>query len=588
MNECFMVFTGGSGSMVLESLAHMAAVGALDFAVIHVLMMDVDHGNGNLARTLATIKHYNAFRESMGNRAIGDFFQSELKLYIWTPYQPNSLDTRNIEGMISGDKNATWFAHALYTEEEIRHEVPVGFKGHPNLGVLFLQSLFDSTELRGDLDRFIEAFVRQRADRLMLVGSCFGGTGAASIPVFGHYLRKRIRELSSHEFSFALLALQPYFDLPAPPQEDLPIESSKFVDKVMTVLNYYPQSVLQSDPEKSLYDHVYLLGSSRRVRFPVNSSGKNTQENPANLITWYGCVAIRQFFTIQNRAMLFPRRTKLHLPWVNESTWDWKHFSPQQFPTLARDCAKMMQAAMLYICALHEPVTHAGSLPPYSFLNNMLYGLDTHQRTLFANHVNLFTDYIARYVNWFFQIITHLPYDGVNQRNQEDVQASFVTFHKTDFANIQAAFAEVFPPVTAPKNGSLSPEQLRLREYRERQLDSLFHQKFFNAFLLCKLEHKRMDYWPFQNLNRIANNAAVLVPQPPAAANEDTPIDMTTQPLGVAINQIVGAQYLEPTTSVDRLVDYMRAQVQLNDTEEVRIYRHFMRSMFGALDHFQR
>ena len=54
--------------LVLESLAHMAAVGALDFAVIHVLMMDVDHGNGNLARTLATIKHYNAFRKSMGNR----------------------------------------------------------------------------------------------------------------------------------------------------------------------------------------------------------------------------------------------------------------------------------------------------------------------------------------------------------------------------------------------------------------------------------------------------------------------------------------------------------------------------------------
>ena len=585
MTDCFVVFTGGSGSMVLESLVHMAAIGALDCNVMHVLMMDVDHGNGNLARALTTVKHYNAFRDSMNQRPVGHFFQSEIRLYVWTPYQMNNVENRNMAGMIAGDKNATWFAHALYTEEEIRHEVPVGFKGHPNLGVLFLQNLFSNQTVRGELDRFMEVFATQKANRLMLVGSCFGGTGAASIPVFGRYLRKRIRELSDHDFSFALLALQPYFDLPAPPQEDLPIESSLFANKVMTVLNYYPQSVLQSDGQQTLYNHVYLLGSSKRMLFPVNSSGKNTQENPANFITWFACVAIKQFFTIQTEDALFPAHTKLHLAWLKEAPWDWSHFHKLVFPTLERDCAKMMQAAMLYISVLHKPVLSAGNLPPYSFLDNMLYGCSAHQCNLFAAKMTLFTDYIARFVNWFFQIITHLPDDGVTAPHPQAAQADFIAFHKADPSQINHAFEEIYPPVQVAESNPGNLQQ-QLLTYRARQRDSLLRQKFFNAFLLCKLEHKRMDYWPFDDQIRQVVPPDVLMPHPPAP--EDQPQDITEQPLGYCINQIVGSHYLEQDTTVDNLVDFMRQQVRLNDTDEARIYRRFVRSMFGALDHYQR
>ena len=585
MAECFIVFTGGSGSMVLESLVHMAAVSAIDYDVIHMLMMDVDQGNGNVARASTTVKHYCDFRESMNSAAVKGLFKSELKLYSWMPYHINSVETRDLQGMIEDEDDALWLARALYTEDEIRHEVSIGFKGHPNLGVLFLENLFSGVDENNGLTDFIRAFVAKKADRLMLVGSCFGGTGASSIPVFGRYLRKRIKAMGGRDFSFALLALQPYFTLPESEEKTLMIDSDKFADKVKTVLSYYPQTIMKPDAINPLYQHVYLLGSQERVHFPVNSSGTNKQENPANIITWFACVAIKQFFSITESKMLVPSKAQLHLPWLTKSTWEWDQFSSSVFPALEQNCAMLLQVAMLYICKLHDPVLQLGKEPQYSFFDNMLRDYSTQQRVDFGTNLKTLTDYLARYVNWFFQIVTHLPKDGITDTKLDETRKEYAAFHTCKYELVQKAFEED-NPIPPDGNKEESDAQRRLRKYRTVQLDSLFHQKFLNAFLICKLENKRMEYWPFEGQARELDDNA-LAHQTKANRDDAQAQELAERPLAPLINEIVNKRFLTRGANLESMLTYMQAQEWTNATEIDKIYRLFVKSLFGAVTHFQ-
>ncbi len=586
MAECFIVFTGGSGSMVLESLVHMAAVSAIDYDVIHMLMMDVDQGNGNVARASTTVKHYCDFRESMNSAAVKGLFKSELKLYSWMPYHINSVETRDLQGMIEDEDDALWLARALYTEDEIRHEVSIGFKGHPNLGVLFLENLFSGVDENNGLTDFIRAFVAKKADRLMLVGSCFGGTGASSIPVFGRYLRKRIKAMGGRDFSFALLALQPYFKLPESEEKTLMIDSEKFADKVKTVLSYYPQTIMNPDAINPLYQHVYLLGSQERVHFPVNSSGTNKQENPANIITWFACVAIKQFFNITKASTLVPRKTQLHLPWLTKSTWEWDQFSSSVFPTLEQNCAMLLQVAMLYICKLHDPVLQLGKEPQYSFFDNMLRDYATQQRVVFGAKLKTLTDYLARYVNWFFQIVTHLPKDGITNTKLEETRKEYAAFHTCKYELVKKAFEEDNPIPVPDKNKGESDAQRRLRKYRTVQLNSLFYQKFLNAFLICKLENKRMEYWPFEGQARELDDNAVIF-QPVANGDDAQAQELAERPLAPLINEIVNKRFLTRRANLESMLTYMQAQEWTNATKIDTIYKLFVKSLFGAVTHFQ-
>ena len=580
MSECFLVFAGGSGSMVLESVVHMAAVSALPYQKIHALMMDVDNGNGNLTRADNALKKYNAFRESMGNQPVQGFFMAEIELYRWTPNQMDKLENRSIRGMVQDNPEAVWLSHAIYTEDEIQHEVPVGFKGHPNLGVLFLENLLRRKESNGEIDRFIKAFVNSGESRIMLIGSCFGGTGAAAIPVFGRYLRTHIDETKKKDLLFGLLALEPYFVLPTPGDENLKIDSSIFGDKVKTVLSYYPNSLFNDQEGDMTYQHVYLLGSENKVVFPQNSSGKNSQVNPANLITWFACTAIQQFFALPEDEARNFGHGKLHLPWVNDATWEWDQFSPKVFPLLEKQFAQILQVSMLYISKVHTSILLLPNVEKYSFLANLLIDCNTEQRKEFQILMQSFTGYIALLVNWLFQIMSHLPMLALGEQPDaqpnaaapnEAEEATYFEFHHADRAHIQKAFEEL---------------KLRGPDYCTLMLDSLIHQKFINAFLLCKLENRRMDYWPFEDEVIDHGGFATVL-------NALTKTDMNTrliadQPLSIAINKITKANFLKDSSNVELMMAHLRHNAVRICDEATTVYRDFINGMFNAIAHFQR
>ena len=576
MADCFIVFAGGSGSMVLESLVHMSALSVMGFEHIHALMLDVDNGNGNLARATDALQVYSQFRRSMGNTPLTGFFETDITLYRWTPFQLDTIHNSTLRGMIADDDDAVWLARALFTEDEINHEVPVGFKGHPNIGVVFLQNLLRNNVADESISAFVNAFVCSPERKMMLVGSCFGGTGAATIPVFSQCLRDRITKERGKTFELALLAVEPYFNLPRSTDASLQIDSEVFDDKVKTVLSYYTGALFKDNGGQALYQHLFLLGSSNRIWFPNNSSGKNTQVNPANFITWFACAAIKQFYHTQYSDTVATKNGRLHLAWLKDSVWSWDQFSVRVFPTLEKKSAQMMQLAMLYICKLHNDVQALPNVTRYGFPYNLLITLDAAKRKEVQTHSRDFTTYLALFINWCFQIMTHLPFDaaaGAQENNDAAAQgdAEFAGFHHVDLGDIEKVYAE---------------KHVIANDYDRSMLYSLVHQMFFDAFLLCKLESKRMEYWPFEDEQRQINDAAVLLGQNGRRAHAVD--DLTIQPFVNMLNKITKSDFLGENVTVEMLMAYVKDKAPVESQDPALIYRSLINSMFDAVEIYQK
>ena len=587
--ECFIVLMGGSGSMVLESLVHMSALSMMGIDKIHALMLDVDSGNGNVSRAKKTCETYETVRQSlMASQPIG-LFGTEVELYLWIPAHMNALEHRTLQGMIDNQPDAQWLSRALYTKEEIQHAVPVGFKGHPNLGVVFMQNLLNEDHTFLPVDAFIHAFEASSEDKMMFVGSCFGGTGAASIPVFGEFIRNRISPERAKHLDFALLVIEPYFEIhPSETEqldEPLSIDSDCFDDKVRTVLDYYPKDLFNDKHAQPVYQHVYLLGASRRIRFDSYSTGTSTQCNPANIIVWFACTAVKQFFSD-----LLPKgsswKTRLYVPWMTEATWEWDQFSSDVFPSLEKKSAQMLQAAILYACRLYAPVKSLPAVEPYDFLERLLIDFDAENRLKFKEEIGKFTDYISKFVSWYFQITTHLPPEPplIANDNSAEAQAAemernadYYQFHKASAKDIQTALEAL----GVSKDTNIV----------NRLLESLIHQKFFNAFLLCKLEQMRIRYWPFEgDVREEPTPEDILLALIFSAYREgsDMEADITQNPLGTCINEITKSHFFDESTTVDVLMAYVREHAIQNDASPSERYVSLIRCLFEAIDCFQR
>lgn len=587
MSECFVVFAGGSGSMVLESLVHMTAMSAMAYDHIYALLLDVDNGNGNLTRAIKACTAYDEFQKSMGDEGVNGFFKTKIHLYRWTPFQLDKVRNSTLRGLVADDPDAMWLSRALYTQEEIEHTVPIGFKGHPNLGVVFLENLLKNNVGMDEVELFVKAFQGSQETRVMLVASSFGGTGAAAIPVFGRALKRMFAP--KKDVVFALLALEPYFDVPVdiPTEKDrngnaipetLPIRSRSFDSKVKTVLSYYPDALFMCDRDERVYRHIYLLGSSKRIVFPKYSSGKNTQVNPANFIVWFACTAIKQFFDEPVPNPPQEDREQLHIAWLTDADWEWDQFAPDVFPGLEKKSAQLMQVAMLYISKMHIDMRNLPNVEHYSFLENLLEGCDAQTRIDFKLISNRFTDYIALLVNWFFQIASHLPKDERNAQPAdakalEDRQNSFLSFHGLNWEDYSRVFEELHLPA---------------EEESERMKNSLLHQKFFNAMILCKLEHRRMNYWPFDTESpsgkKPPQDGSQQNSQPEAGTEQEA---IANQPLGVAINRITKSRFLGDRTKVENLMAYVRDQSRGANPTYMQCYQSLIKSLFNAIEHYQ-
>lgn len=298
MPTCYAIGIGGSGSKTLEALIHLCTAG-LGPDQLKLGFVDPDKGNGNLERAKTTLEQYREARavlplacnwqrtqiELLPNDGLWSLLREKDKtlydLFLANHMQDN---VRNLfDGLLLGD------------EREQKLPLHEGFRGRPNIGAAVFGATADEHE------PFWQALLQSRDYaqlaqdvRLFLVGSVFGGTGAAGFPVIARLLRNH---LQTRAWIGGALLL-PYFAFPGPAasQADNGALSTAFQIKSQESLKYY------AAPEvRDVFDDLYLIGWPNMVVLDDREPGGKPQHNPPLMPELYAALAAARFFAQDNQ-----------------------------------------------------------------------------------------------------------------------------------------------------------------------------------------------------------------------------------------------------------------------------------------------
>lgn len=308
MSKLYVFAIGGSGSRVLRSLAMLLASGVETSSEIVPVIIDPDTSNGDTVRTEELLRLYNSiraelsFNDSVKNR----FFSTEL-----SSINKNNRYTIPLPG-ISGIAYENWLnldtmspenqalARMLFSNANLSSKMDVGFKGNPNIGSVVLNQL---SEQQSDFRTFETNFVK--GDKVFIVSSIFGGTGASGFPLLLKTLRTSTNK-ALVQAPIGAVSLLPYFNLKDNPNSS--IKADSFITKTKAALNYYEKNVTGN----STLDDMYYLGDDLSSNPYDNCDGGDDQQNDAHVIELLAALSVFDFDSKQIDVEVKSRPTNFH------------------------------------------------------------------------------------------------------------------------------------------------------------------------------------------------------------------------------------------------------------------------------------
>ncbi|MCD8290613.1 MAG: hypothetical protein LUC91_03820, partial [Prevotella sp.] len=277
---------------------------------VYPIIIDYDDKNKDKKRTVDLLKNYAevhdaAFmRHSQTSNLMGQahqFFAAKLRdivnNYVFPFIQAGeNIKFRNYVGYdsLSGDTLMTkTLLESLYdksnrADTELNLNMDVGFKGNPNIGSVVFHAI-NITEKFGD---FLTLFNPDAGDKVVVIGSLFGGTGAAGIPE----IVKAIYPKSNGRNTATILVL-PYFAPKDNNDPDRAIKAYRFNSKTKAALNFYKDSELMNKIDK-----IYYVGDPYPTVVPY-SEGGDTQINNANIVELIASMMIEHYVADRDPVM---------------------------------------------------------------------------------------------------------------------------------------------------------------------------------------------------------------------------------------------------------------------------------------------
>ena len=282
MNGKLYIFgIGGTGSRVIKSLVMLAASGVkIDASAIVPIIVDPDFANADVTRTIEQIKAYVAIRSQLAfNDATKNrFFEVPIENVV-NDHRLALKDTKNkkfrefIEFSTMSKENRA-LASMLFSEANLESDMEVGFKGNPNIGSVVLNQFTDSQ----DFIDFADAF--KPGDRIFIISSIFGGTGASGFPLLLKNLRGLDAKVSNNDAiqhaPIGAITVLPYFAVKT--DEESTINSSTFIGKTKAALQYYERNV---NGDESSVNVLYYIGDEELNNMRMK---KEEQSNVTTLI----------------------------------------------------------------------------------------------------------------------------------------------------------------------------------------------------------------------------------------------------------------------------------------------------------------
>ncbi len=305
MAKNVLIGIGGTGSRVIESVVNMCAAG-YGPDKLHVFLIDPDDGNGNLTRTKTLIGEYTELRSQFQRTPDNPVFRTEIVIppndasYIWSIFEDKDytlskyINYHNARRVVP---TLADLADVLFTKSELETSLNKGFRGHPSIGAVVMADppmdeypfklLWDDTET-----------LQANELRVFLVGSIFGGTGAAGFPTLGSeklikYNEEKHARLASGKSKVLLggALVLPYFSfsVDTTTTEPMYVTAKDFPIATKAALQYY-------DDKELGFDQYYFIGDSLGQNVGSFSTGSAKQENDPHYIEMVSGLAAFDFF----------------------------------------------------------------------------------------------------------------------------------------------------------------------------------------------------------------------------------------------------------------------------------------------------
>ena len=294
MAKLYIFGVGGTGSRVLRSFTMLLASGVkVGVDEIVPVIIDPDASNADLTRTVALMNNYRSIRAKLSfvdhNDGGNQFFRKELT-HLLVNYTLRIQDTDNktfkqFIDLPSMDRASQAMMRMLFSEKNLSSSMEVGFKGNPNIGSVVLNQIVNSD----DFQEFANNF--ESGDKIFIISSIFGGTGASGFPL----LLKTLRTGDSfpnndiiNNAEIGAITILPYFKLKTDDESE--IDSSTFISKTKSALSYYENNISKNGSVNALY----FLGDDISGSYE-NHEGGSAQQNDAHLIEFLAATAIIDF-----------------------------------------------------------------------------------------------------------------------------------------------------------------------------------------------------------------------------------------------------------------------------------------------------
>ena len=434
---CYVIAIGGTGNKILESIVYAACADAFCTADgtpiphLDMLSVDVDAACGNTTRAKRAAEYYEEVRAAFADSPYSrNCFHTAVSVDRWS--MNLSKRAASVSHMARSHSRDQLLARTLFSATEAKLEYSEGFRGHPDLGVLFFAEMLGSLdtareagqpdELNAMLDRMDSDIERGETVRLVLCGSIFGGTGASGIPALSKYLHARFADRREHFIMGSMLML-PYYSVPAAnvdETQEIAVNSDEFLDKARTALQYYGMESMvresDSDP-KGLFDAVYLLGLPPEyfVTTRIYSTGSQSQENDAHMLEWLASRCIARFMRTGFRGENAHNIDCYYYQW-HTPAFSWTSFDEEASRYQARYGA-LLKAAAVYLSECHQTLMKrvkrssrkAARVPYCAAFFHRMWRYSGTERARLENRLNALKMFFVFYANWFVQLTANLP-----------------------------------------------------------------------------------------------------------------------------------------------------------------------------------
>ena len=321
MNKKVFVFCiGGTGERVMKSITMLMAAGMSTNGYTVIPIIIDPHLDLNEKKNLQTlIDKYIAINKSLkkdGNAPIG-YFNSEMQLIGNINTQTNNVnkeagDDRPFSeflnvGNLGKNSLNNYLVQTLYTTDSLNSRLSVGFRGNPNVGTVVLEEMLSGAS-------WYDAFKNHcgQNDRVFIISSIFGGTGASGYPLLERKIRETKDSQTVSKVFMGAVTVLPYYGLTDAKKNNSKIDSANFKTKAKAALAYYENTV------KS--DLLYYVGESELQAYHENDEKK--QEDKANFIELVAASALFDFLQRQRpkERQYLTRAIKEDVPSIDLST----------------------------------------------------------------------------------------------------------------------------------------------------------------------------------------------------------------------------------------------------------------------------